>query len=264
MNSDFGNTDDSNLPLAVSDGKGQKRKGDKGEERVWLRLYETLPAQLLNVYGASAYVDKPDEEVWKHFNQPLKSGAKYMTEMCSKETERRGVGINRFVACVLEWIKYQLKDTTKKQNEILLKESMYKHLYIEIESIKEPLEYVLAPQKERQTSGAASLRSVSAQVRRGAGMVREPKKLQEDAAKVYSWLDKSTRSYVRMVMLWQGANGVSFVGSTHHRAAQCFRYQGNQCSKGGEVSLSEVQDAVTSRHSMKGIDGGAEDCADFS
>ena len=95
-------------------------------------------------------------------------------------------------------------------------------------------------------------------------MVRDPKKLQEDAAKVYSWLDKSTRSYVRMVMLWQGANGVSFVGSTHHRAAQCFRYQGNQCSQGGEVSLSEFQDAVTSRHSMKGIDGEAEDCADFS
>ena len=260
MNSDFGNCDDTTLPLAVSDGKGLKRKG---EDRVYIKVFEQLPAQLLNVYGTSAYVDQSDDEVWKRLCEPLKSGAKYMTEMCSREAERRGVGINRFVAAVLEWIKYQLKETTKKHNAFLLKEAMYKGLYDEIETIQEPLEYILAPQKERQTSGAASLRSVSAAVRRGDGMVRDPRKLQEDASKVYTWLDRSTRSYVRMVMVWQGGNGVSFVGSTHHRAAQCFRYCGNQCSQGGGVSLSEFQDAVKIRHSMKGMVDGTDECADF-
>ena len=262
MDSDFGADCDLKLPL-VSDGKGQKRKG---EERVFLKVFETLPAQLLNVYGPSAYVDKSDEEVWRQFNTPLKSGAKYMTELCSKEAERRGVGINRFVACVLEFIKYQEKENTKKQNKFLLQEEMYTQLYSEIDKIKGPLEYVLAPQKERQTSGAASLRAVSAQTRAGKGVVRDAKRLKEDAAKVYAWLDKSTRSYIRMVMHWQGASGVSFVGSTHHRAAQCWRYQGNQCGDGGGVSVTEFQDAVVSRHSSSSasIDGKEGECADFA
>ena len=262
MDSDFGPS--CGLPI-VSDAKGQKRKA--GEERVYLKVFETLPAQLLNVYGPSAYVDKSDEEVWKQLNTPLKSGAKYMTELCSKEAERRGVGINRFVACVLEFIKYQEKETTKKQNEFLLKEDMYTSLYSEIEKIKGPLEYVLAPQKERQTSGAASLRAVSAQNRAGMTEVRDPQRLKEEAGKVYTWLDKSTRSWIRMVMIWQGSSGVSFVGATHHRAAQCWRYHGNQChDEKGEVSVSEFQDAVVSRHncSAESIAVRSGNCADFS
>ena len=260
MDADFGHG--CGLPI-VSDAKGQKRKA--GEERVYLKVFETLPAQLLNVYGPSAYVDKPDAEVWKQLNTKLKSGAKYMTELCSKEAERRGVGINRFVACVLEFIKYQEKENTKKQNKFLLQEEMYTQLYSEIDKIKGPLEYVLAPQKERQTSGAASLRAVSAQNRAGMKEVRDPQRLKEEAGKVYTWLDKSTRSYIRMVMHWQGASGVSFVGSTHHRAAQCWRYQGNQCSDGGGVSVTEFQDAVVSRHSSSSASiNEAGECADFA
>jgi len=263
MDSDFGN--DGNLPI-VSPDKGQKRKA--GEERAYLKVFETLPAQLLNVYGPSAYVDKPDAEVWKQLNTKLKSGAKYMTELCSKEAERRGVGINRFLACVLEFIKYQEKESTKKQNSFLLKEETYKQLYAEIGRMKGALEYVLAPQKSKQSSGAASLRAGSSRSHL-AGMteVRETELLKEEAGKVFTWLDKNKRSWIRMVMMWQGSSGVSFVGATHHRATQCWRYHGNQChnESQGEVSVSEFQDAVVARHncSAGSITVNSENAADF-
>ena len=44
--------------------KGQKRKrDDQGMEREWLKVYETLPAQLLNVYGEARFASLPDKAV---------------------------------------------------------------------------------------------------------------------------------------------------------------------------------------------------------
>ena len=104
---------DDNPTLPVLDPKGKKRKAD-GIQREYLKVFETLPPQLLNAYGQAAYTKQSDEEVWRQLCVPQKSGAKYMTELCSKELERRGIGINRFIHAVVEYIKYQETETTKK------------------------------------------------------------------------------------------------------------------------------------------------------
>ena len=92
---DFGN-----LREKVSDPVRKKARlmEDGGSERPWLKVYETLPPQLLNAYGEAKYTRMPDEKVWDSFSSPQKTGAKYMTELCSNERERRGVGIIRFFA----------------------------------------------------------------------------------------------------------------------------------------------------------------------
>ena len=71
-------------------------KHRKGEKRKYMLAYETVPAQMLNVYGRATFPDMSDEAVWKHMNEPLKTGAEYMTEYCSMDSERRGVAFNRF------------------------------------------------------------------------------------------------------------------------------------------------------------------------
>ena len=74
----------------------EKAKPRKGEKRKYMLAYETVPAQMLNVYGRATFPDMSDEDVWKHMNEPLKTGAEYMTEYCSMDSERRGVAFNRF------------------------------------------------------------------------------------------------------------------------------------------------------------------------
>ena len=68
-------------------GKGQKRKMDEGESRAWLRVYETLPAQMLNAYGLGRYTQLTDAAVWEHMSKPLKTGALYMTEYASQDED---------------------------------------------------------------------------------------------------------------------------------------------------------------------------------
>ena len=43
-------------------------------EREWLKVYETLPAQLLNVYGEAKYGGMADKAVWEHLNKPFTVG----------------------------------------------------------------------------------------------------------------------------------------------------------------------------------------------
>ena len=68
----------------------------KGQKRSYLLAFETLPAQMLNVYGRAKWADMDDESVWKHMCEPLKTGGEYMTEYCSMDPDRRGVAFNRF------------------------------------------------------------------------------------------------------------------------------------------------------------------------
>ena len=76
-------------------GKEAKEAKDHGQKRLWNKVFETLAPQMLNAYGPAKYAKMSDAEVWKHFNEPLKSGAKYMTEFCNKDAERRGIRLNR-------------------------------------------------------------------------------------------------------------------------------------------------------------------------
>ena len=87
---------------------------------------------------------------------------------------------------------------------------------------------------------------------------REAEKLKADTKLVYDWLDVKQKSYIRMVMQWQACGGLSFVSATHHRGAQCFRYEGNALhdnKKSKVVSLEEFQSAVTSRHNSTKQEG---------
>ena len=142
-------------------GKKQKVMDDGGTERQWLRVFETLPPQLLNAYGEAAYNRKSDEKVWESFAKPQKSGAKYMTELCSDEKERRGIGINRFLHAVISYCEYQLEEKVRTQNGHILQEVKFKELYAEIDLMLPSLKYCLAPRKASAKSGAASLRAAA-------------------------------------------------------------------------------------------------------
>ena len=48
------------------DGKGVKRKFREGELRLWLRVYETLPAQMLNAYGVGRCTLPAEKSIWEH------------------------------------------------------------------------------------------------------------------------------------------------------------------------------------------------------
>ena len=74
--------------------------------RKYLLAYETVPAQMLNVYGRATFPGLSDEAVWEHMNQLLKSGGPYMTEYCGDESERRGIGLNRFCLSVVSWLRH--------------------------------------------------------------------------------------------------------------------------------------------------------------
>lgn len=224
------------------------RPGEKGETRPWIKVFETLPAQLLNVFGEAKYAKMSDEEVWKHFDTPLSSGAQYMTELCSKGDERRGIGLNRWLHAMVLYCEYQKDPETKKKNEALLKEDKAKELYAEIDRVLPSLKYCLAPKKETKKSGAATLRSsgaVSQEV-----CVRDPAEVDKHAKVVYEWLDTKHVSRIRMLAHWQTAAVLSHVSATHHRAAQCFRYQGNAAhceGRSSEVCLEEFQRAIKNR-----------------
>ncbi len=80
---------------------------------------------------------------------------------------------------------------------------------------------------------------------------------------------------MRMLMAWQSAAGLSYVASVHHRAVQCFRYQGNTVHAedvpGGikaEVTLAEFQEGIKARHRLgsRGMEEGRKEqsCVDFT
>ena len=139
MVDDFGN-----LGAKVSEEVRKKARvmEDGGSERPWLKVYETLPPQLLNAYGEAKYTRMPDEKVWDSFSSPQKTGAKYMTELCSNEKERRGVGINRFLHAVISYVEYQQDEKVRRQNQAVLQEVKCKELYEEMEEILPSLKYL--------------------------------------------------------------------------------------------------------------------------
>ena len=104
-------------------------------KRTWLNAFETPPPQMLSAYGLAKYVTMSDEEVWGNVIQRLKSGAEYMTEYASKDAERRGIGINRWLKSLSDYLKYQGTAEQKKKNAFILKENVYNMFYAEIDAI---------------------------------------------------------------------------------------------------------------------------------
>ena len=244
---------------SVSDTDASAEKPKNQKKREWLKVFETLPSQLLNVYGPSKFAKLSDKQVWTEMQEPLKSGAVWMSEMCSKEPERRGVGINRFIHAMKTFCEYQKDPSVQAANKAVMNSKMYEEFYKEIESILPSLQYCLAPKKLSEKKGAAALRASGMDAAVQADGKTEPD-LDQHAKKVYDGLDKSTLSRVRMMAHWQSCGGLAFVAQCHHRAATCFRYHGNSFHGAGptqqEVSLQEFQAAVKLRHALghNGID----------
>ena len=127
VSSDFGPLNGAE-PL-LNDANQNHSKIDGNRKREWLKVFETLPPQMLNAYGSGKYPKLSDASVWEAFNQPQKTGAMYMTELCSQATERRGVGINRMLHAVKLFCEMQKDVSVKTQNRALLQDSMYKEIY---------------------------------------------------------------------------------------------------------------------------------------
>ena len=255
----------------TADGKGIGKKSDGSKRprmetpvsRTWLRAYETLPAQLLNAYGIARHVRMTDEEVWGELVKPLNTGAVWMTEYASKTAERRGVGINRFMMAVLNWLSHQRTDEVKKRNKYVLSPKICEDVYAEIEEIYPALEYCLAPKKQAEKSGASVLRQ-SVDVR-DASTAKDTSQLDKYAKQIYEWMNQTT-SRVRMLLNFQSDGGLPYGAATYHRAIQCFILYGNKFhdGNGNGVCLQEFQEAIQVRHRIgsPGITAGGEGVRD--
>ena len=223
-----------------------------GTQRKWLKVFETPPVQMLNAYGEAKYAKMSDPSVWEQLSKPLKSGAEYMTELCSTDPERRGVGINRFLHALISYCEHQNDTEVRKRNGLVLEATKCKELYEEIDLILPSLKYCLAPRKTPMKEGAASLRaSATAPVVSGSSATRP--ELEKHAGIVYEWLSGTKPSRIRMLLHWQSAGGLSHVAAVYHRTAQCFVKHGNKLHEGipGElVTLQEFQEGIRCRHDL--------------
>ena len=111
----------------------------------------------------------------------------------------------------------------RQQNRAVLKDTLYKEVYEEIERILPSLEYCLAARKYAQKSGAAALRGSSSS--QHVVSAKDPEQLDRHAKVLHEWLGAPV-SRIRMLLQWQGAGGPSHCMQTHHRAMTCYRQYG--------------------------------------
>ena len=128
----------------AGDGVSKKLKGEEPGNREELRVYETMPAQMLNAYGMAGFAQMGHLKVWEDLNKPLKTGAKYMTEYCSKKEERRAIAVNRALKPLVEYLKYQKTENVKAQDKFILKDDIFTQLYAEIDAVFDAAQYCLA------------------------------------------------------------------------------------------------------------------------
>ena len=247
-------------------GEGRRRpatpfSGDSGQKRKWLKVFETLPPQMLNAYGEAKYNRMGNEKLWGHVVKELRSGAMYMTEFASGDMERRGIAYNRFALAMVMYLKHQLSEEVKHQNAYIMKPELFTALYEEIKAVLPRLEYTLAPRKFGKKDGAQSLRAAA--VEPAVSNQKQVPELKEHAKTVYDWLNQPGGSRIRMLMHWQAAGGLSHVSAVHHRVCSAFKEYGNSFHDhmgGTQVSMEEFQEAVVSRHSLgdAGVDNEQE------
>ena len=237
---------------AADKGAEKKRKlaEDKGSTRTYLKVFETLPAMLLNAYGEARYTGMSDAAVWAQLVKPLNSGAEWMTEFAAKEAERRGVGFNRWALSIKVFLEYQNKAEVKLYNEFVMKPELFKAFYEELERILPSITYCLPPRKAAVREGAANLRSSAPDS--VSFEAKDPMVLANHGKILFEWLDRGQVSRVRMMLEWQSCGGLSHVGATHHRAAAVFlgHSQTFHVDGGSAVSLENWQAAILSRHQV--------------
>ena len=95
---------------------GASVSAEQGEKRKWLKIYETLPNQLLNAYGAAKYIRMSDSDMWVEMKRPLATGAASMSELCFLDEERKGVGVSRWLQVCESFCMYRQMPSTKQQN----------------------------------------------------------------------------------------------------------------------------------------------------
>jgi len=234
---------------AGADGSKKQRCIEQGD-REEIRVYETMPSQMLNAYGMAAFAQMERKKVWEDLNKPLKTGAKYMTELCSQKKERRCIGLNRMLQPLVEYLKYQKTEAVMAQNRFILKDEVYKQLYAEIDLIFEAAQYCLAGKKQYTKKGSASLRTA---VSFDPSAKKEADQFRDYAKVLYNWISLP-RSRLRMLINWQMAGGLPYVCGTHLLGTQCFLDHGNTYHEGeGDqaITLEVFQDCIVKRHEME-------------
>ena len=235
-------------------GRDRKRSRSRGQAREYLKVYETMPAQMLNAYHENNMARSTDKKLWLEMKKELKSGAKYMSELCDQRAERRGVGANRWLYAMVEFCRYQKRPEVKSENEKIMAPVMFKRLYDEIVKMLPHLEVCLAPKKAKKKEGAAALRGgvPSSSANSGGGAEAATKeKLLASSKEVWEWLSYDSKSKIRAFAIWQASGGLSHNAAVFHRGTQAFRYYGNhgiEGASGEDVTLTEFQNAVCSRH----------------
>ena len=209
-------------------------------------LAESSLAAVVAAYGGMVDPSRrPDGGVvWARMSQPLADGS-YMTDLCSSSDELRGTGLHRWMWAVERFASYQKKPDVYAQNSCFMHPDVFGRLYAEIDAVVPSLRHCLAPE-------ASSAWDESTYEERRA-------ELDKHAEKVYEWIDGPVQlqydrldvrrfgvSLICALAEWQAGAGVSFEATMHHRAAQCFKYHGNEQHSffGAGVSLDEFQRAV--------------------
>ena len=107
---------------------------------MYRRVYETMPVQWLNAYGQAQSNQLSGKAVWAYMCKMLKSGAMWTSGYCAEEKERHGTAFNRFLQCLVAWVKYQEEPKVKSHNEALRAPLMCQQLYSEIAAAKTSVE----------------------------------------------------------------------------------------------------------------------------
>ena len=228
---------------------GKRRKCNEDEPREFLRVWETAPARALNAVGPSAMPGLSDEQVWDEQIKPQAGGAVFGTELASSKDERRGIGLNRWMKAVVDYIEFETVPLRKSINEYMLSEEVCTGFYLEANRILPSLKYCLAPKKNK-AAPANVLRCGNPTQTGSMEAEKNPAELERHAKLLYAWLNMSTLSHVRRMLKYHSASGTSWVGECHHRLAQCFRYRGNSHLTeytGNEVSEAEFLNAIKTR-----------------
>ena len=222
-------------------------------DREYLCCHETLPQQMLNVYGPGKWGHLNEQPFWYHLNQSLPTGAKRMTELCFNDDDHRGVGINRWLMCMKSFMEYQEMQQVKDANKRMLSQDWFENMYAEIGNILPSVQYCLVsmqPDGKRKAPGYDTLRSdlvVEKVVPRRKVCTNE---LSKHAKVLYAWVKSHEVSYVSTLLHWQAGSGSSYVAACHQRAMKAFLQFGNSMhdSPSGAVSLEEFQNAITALH----------------
>ena len=170
---------------------GTKRGlSDDGTPRKFLRVYETAPCQLLNAYGEARFNRLSDQAVWAELRQPLKTGAAWMTDYCSYETERQGIAASRWLQTMVAYCKHIRDEQVRKFQLQIMNAEVLQKVYAEIDAGLCALEYCPAPKKQREKQGASELRAgaVDASQHRDAHSRREIPLLMQNAQVLYDVL----------------------------------------------------------------------------